>query len=274
MWWTLVGGWSYVACQQLLACLPVNRTLAAPPTQPGSPRRLRMATDGLQQRAVAPNTVGPHMPPPRHAQPLLRVWQRRMTRVATPWPPRQRSPPEPCPGCAACAAPNSPTGSAPVMGAAEQLAWAVPMGRGLPGVRLPDYAQRRPRWRHTPANAGNPLREYAPALARGTLCLPQNIRIEQGSPGREDPRRVADRLGRNALQFWGDGGCSPGLSRRALPRHGMPSVAVPPVGPGRLRTPPAAVRCAATPAARPFSGRVARRARPEPLPAAGRSWCP
>ena len=89
-----------------------------------------------------------------------------MTIVATPLPQRLLGPPEPFPGCAAFADPNPPTCAGPGMGAAETLACAVPLGRGLSGFGLPAYDQRRLRWMHTQATAGTPLWSYAPALPR------------------------------------------------------------------------------------------------------------
>src|SRR4029450_5832888 len=145
-----------IDCQQLLEFLPVNRTLAATPTQPVPPRLLRIATDVLQQREVASNPVVPKVPASLHAQHPILVLQRRMTIVATPLPQRLLGTPEPFPGCAAFDDPKPPTCSCPVMGEAEKLECAVPMCRCLTGFGLPEYDQRRLRWMHTQAKAGKP----------------------------------------------------------------------------------------------------------------------
>jgi hypothetical protein len=50
-----------------------------------------------------------------------------------------------------------------------------------------------------------PVKARGPGRARGTGCLPQTGLIAQGGQGREDPRGVAGRLGRKALQVWCDG---------------------------------------------------------------------
>ncbi len=54
----------------------------------------------------------------------------------------------------------------------------------------------------------------------------------------------------------------------------MPGVAFPPVGPLGLGSPPSPVLCAATTPSLPISGRFARRALPDTVPASLRSWCP
>src|SRR5712691_308403 len=54
----------------------------------------------------------------------------------------------------------------------------------------------------------------------------------------------------------------------------MPGVAFPPVGPVGLGSPPSSVLCSAQTATMPFSGRFARRSRPDTWPASVRSWCP
>ena len=54
----------------------------------------------------------------------------------------------------------------------------------------------------------------------------------------------------------------------------MPGVAFPPVGPVGLGSPPSSVLCVAQTAILPVSGRVARRSRPDTLPASARSGYP
>src|SRR5207237_108392 len=49
-----------------------------------------------------------------------------------------------------------------------------------------------------------PVNAWGPGLARVPGCLPQHVRIDQGGQGRADPRGVAGRLGRKALQLWCD----------------------------------------------------------------------
>ena len=117
------------------------------------------------------------MPAELHAQHPLLVWQRRMTSGATPLPPRLLGPPEPFPGCSAFDNPKPPTCSCPVMGEAEKLAWAVPLGRCLTGVGLPEYDQRRLHWMHTQAKAGTPLWSYAHALPRVRFQLAADDKV-------------------------------------------------------------------------------------------------
>ena len=156
--------WATSRVPGALAFLPVHRTRAAPPTQPVPPRLLRRATDVLPQRDGASHPVVPNVSVELHAPHPILVWSRRLAVGAPPWPQRLRGPPEPFPGWAACDHPQPPTCACPVRGAAENRAWAVPLCRCLPGLRLPEDDQRRLRWMPTPAKAGTPLWSYAPAL--------------------------------------------------------------------------------------------------------------
>ena len=71
----------------------------------------------------------------------------------------------------------------------------------------------------------DPVNARGTGLARVPVDLPQHGLLDQGGQGRAYPRRVAGRLCRKALQLWGDGWGSHGLSRRSLQLHVMPGVA-------------------------------------------------
>jgi hypothetical protein len=132
---------------------------------------------------------------------------------------------------------------------AEALGQGTPgLGAGL-GIRV--------RW--------HPLEPCGARLARLALRLPETVLVAQLGQGRADPLWLLGGLRRTALAVWWDGWGSPRLSRRSVQPLVLPGVAVPPVGPVGLRSPPAPGLGAAQTATMPLAGRFAWRSLPDPL---------
>ena len=80
-------------------------------------------------------------------------------------------------------------------------------------------------------------------LPRGAGCLGEQGSLKQGSQGGQHPLGLGGGLRPKALQLWGDGWCSQGISRRAVPLHVLPGFACPAGERLGFAAPPSAVLC-------------------------------